>query len=391
MVYAYTALFFVSGAILPYFAPWLASRGLSGATIGYALGAGMVVRFVFSLLAGRIADRRQAPVETLRAFGLSAMVVVAALFLDHPGWLLVVLAVALMAAQSPMGPLLEGVGLRTARRDRFSYGLVRAAGSLAFVIASYLVGVIMAPEVFGPEAFLVWVLAAQIVFQLVLRFLGEVDAPGGRPTSSRAGQSWAVFATPVAILAFAASSFVQASHGFYYAFSVLVWLEAGLSAQTIGLLWAWAVLAEIIFLAMFARRAERWGAPVLLGLGAVCAIVRWFAMGLGGEVTHVVWLAALQTLHAGTFAMAHLGAMVFIIERLPAGQAGTAQALNSGLSMGVALAGATALSGVLFDRFGGLGYLAMVVIAVAGLACAIGLWVVSRRAPSPTDPAPADA
>lgn len=142
----------------------------------------------------------------------------------------------------------------------------------------------------------------------------------------------------------------------------------------IGALWAWGAVVEVGILVL-ARRLEPVGPARLMAIGAACAAVRWLAMGVAPGLG---WLVGLQMLHGGSFALAHLGFILFVREHAPPHAAATAQAVNSALTFGGVLAAATALSGVLFDLYGARGYWSMALLAAAGLAAALGLVLLMR-------------
>src|SRR6185295_6982718 len=76
----------------------------------------------------------------------------------------------------------------------------------------------------------------------------------------------------------------------------------------------------------------------------------------------------LQLLHALSFGATHLGALMFLAQNAPAGQAATAQGYLA-IAAGLAMAVATGISGVLFQDFGSRAYLAMALVAFAGGTC----------------------
>ena len=94
-------------------------------------------------------------------------------------------------------------------------------------------------------------------------------------------------------------------------------------------------------------------------------LVRWLAMAFDPAPA---WLVPLQILHAGTFAATHLGAMQWIGAHVPAATAGTAQALLSTFTAGIAMSFAMLVSGPLYASFAGGAYLAMAVVCALGLA-----------------------
>jgi PPP family 3-phenylpropionic acid transporter len=81
-------------------------------------------------------------------------------------------------------------------------------------------------------------------------------------------------------------------------------------------------------------------------------------------------LPFLQMLHALSFGATHLGALMFLMRRVPPGQAATAQGYLA-ITLGLAMAGATAVSGLLYDDFGSRAYMAMALAALGGGACGL--------------------
>ena len=89
----------------------------------------------------------------------------------------------------------------------------------------------------------------------------------------------------------------------------------------------------------------------------------------------------LQVLHGLTFGATHLGAMHFIAQTVPEGQAGTAQSLYASVTSGIAMGGATLLSGPLYAAFAGRAYWAMALIAAVALAASLRLWRSAATSP----------
>jgi PPP family 3-phenylpropionic acid transporter len=151
----------------------------------------------------------------------------------------------------------------------------------------------------------------------------------------------------------------------FYGFSALQWGAAGLDGTAIAALWALGVFAEIVLFALQARLPPFFEPTMLLMIGALGGILRWVGMALDPPTVVLPWL---QLLHALSFGATHLGALMFLARHAPAGQAATAQGYLA-IALGLAMAAAMALSGVLYEDFGGRAYAAMALVAVAGGAC----------------------
>src|SRR5262245_4488812 len=120
------------------------------------------------------------------------------------------------------------------------------------------------------------------------------------------------------------------------------------------------VVAEI---ALFAISGRLPLAPTtLIMLGAAGAVVRWSAMAFDPPTA---LLPPLQCLHALSFGATHLGALGFMARAAPAELGATAQGYLA-VALGLVMAAAMGISGLLYARWGGLAYGAMALAAAAG-------------------------
>jgi PPP family 3-phenylpropionic acid transporter len=121
------------------------------------------------------------------------------------------------------------------------------------------------------------------------------------------------------------------------------------------------------------RRRLGIGPIAVLTVGAVAAMVRWLALAMAPPLA---WLWPLQALHALSFAAVFLAALQLIERLTTPDKATAAQMIYSSFSAGLVIGLATVISGPLFDTYGPLGYLAMSLLATAGLGLIL---VLSRR------------
>ncbi|GGB85883.1 MFS transporter [Glycocaulis alkaliphilus] len=367
----YGAFYLGFGAYLPYMPVWYAERGLSPELIGIAAAAGMVGRVAVAPLGAFWSDRAARRRDAILAFSLAGL----AVFLAHiPGTHpIFILALAGLSGAAVTGviPLVDAFAMGQARKEGFAFGVPRAFGSALFVIGNLGTGALI--SMYGGEAVLVWVLASAALTALAAVFLpaGRIDTSAGAARHE---------APPLRILlgagfplAFAASALIQGGHGFYYAFSALAWRADGVPAWAIGALWATGVGAEIIFFAVWGRVLKGWSPAAMMALAGGVAVVRWLALALSPPL----WaLFPLQGLHAFSFAAAYLGFLRYAADHAPERLAATAQSVNSALSGGLVLAGATFVSGLAFAAFGTAGFALMAIPAGLGGLCA--LWLIRR-------------
>src|SRR5262249_41510645 len=145
------------------------------------------------------------------------------------------------------------------------------------------------------------------------------------------------------------------------------WQAAGYDGSGIGALWALGVIAEIALFALSARLPSRITPPAMLLVGAAGAVVRWGVMAAAPPASLV---PVLQWRHALAFGATPLGALAFVARMAPPGLGATAQGYFA-VALGVTMAVATALAGVLYARLGTGAYAAMAVLAAAGGLCAL--------------------
>ena len=354
----YAALFVALGVQLPFLPLWLAAKGLDAGAIGVALALPMVVRVFAIPLATRGADRHDALRTTIVIAAAMSVLGYGAVGLTQ-GAVAITLALALASAfYTPIMPLADAYALRGLGGLKRAYGPVRLWGSAAFIVGSFGAGLLL-ERIAARD--LIWLMVAALTTTAVAAYaLSPLPAREESPSATRVSSAHDLLRDHALVAAAAAASLIQASHAVYYGFSALDWQAAGLDAGAIGALWALAVVAEI---ALFAISGRLPLAPTtLLMLGAVGAVVRWSAMAFDPPPALLV---PLQCLHALSFGATHLGALGFVARAAPAELGATAQGYLA-VALGLVMAAAMGLSGVLYARFGGLAYGAMALAAAAG-------------------------
>lgn len=359
---SYFTYFFSYGIFLPFWGVWLKGEGIAPETIGMLLGAGLVARFLGSLL---IAPRVKDPSHLVSALRLLALLTLAFAvgfcFGNGWGWLMLVIA-GFNLFFSPLVPLTDALAGTWQKQIRMDYGRVRLWGSLAFVIGSALTGQLVA--VWGHNAILY-----SLIFSVLAMLLGMLLKPSVMPqgearTHSGAERSlWALLKEGPVWRFLLCVTLLQGAHAGYYSFGSIYWQEAGYSASTIGYLWSLGVVAEVIIFASSNVLFRRWNARNLLLLSACCGVLRWSLMAYSTELG---WLLLIQILHCGTFTVCHLAAMRFIAAR-QGQEVIRLQAVYSALAMGGGIAVMTVIAGFLFEHWQGGVFWVMAAVAVPTL------------------------
>lgn len=359
---SYFTYFFSYGIFLPFWGVWLKGEGIAPETIGILLGAGLVARFLGSLL---IAPRVKDPSHLVSALRLLALLTLAFAvgfcFGNGWGWLMLVIA-GFNLFFSPLVPLTDALAATWQKQIRMDYGRVRLWGSLAFVIGSALTGQLVA--VWGHNAILYSLILSVLAMLLGMLLKPSVMPQGEARTHGGAERSlWALLKEGPVWRFLLCVTLLQGAHAGYYSFGSIYWQEAGYSASTIGYLWSLGVVAEVIIFASSNVLFRRWNARNLLLLSACCGVLRWSLMAYSTELG---WLLLIQILHCGTFTVCHLAAMRFIAAR-QGQEVIQLQAVYSALAMGGGIAVMTVIAGFLFEHWQGGVYWVMAAVAVPAL------------------------
>lgn len=369
------AYFASIGLFNPYAPLWFQSLGFSTLAIGTIASLQAWTRVVAPYGWSWLGDhwgRGARRVELLR-IATALMLVVSLGLLAVTDVVAVALVVTLIfVANGAVVPLTEAVvaqRLATGQGiDMGRYGRVRVWGSIGFIAAVTLFGMVLQST--GIAALPGWLV-------LVLGLLAAAAwrlprPPRGRPTAPAAPghQSlWQVLRRPEVAWFFAGIFLTVLAHTSLYVFLSLYLDALGYSKGQVGALWAVSVGLEIAFFWTQGRWFARWSAHTWLVAAALASVLRFGAMAtLGGS-----WLVLVlaQSLHALTFAAQH-AACISLIDRYFSGPLrGRGQALYSTLGYGLSGVIGGVAGGAISQRWGfeAVFAAAALVAAAAALCC----------------------
>ncbi len=353
----YAALFMALGVQVPFLPVWLAAKGLDAASVGVVLALPMVVRVFAITVVTRVADRHDALRAVIVVASAAAVLGYGALGLASS---LIIIAAGFAIASSfytPLMPLADAYALRGLHSYKRSYGPVRLWGSVAFIAGSMAAGLLL--DVVPPRH-LIWIMVAALVIMAAAACALAPLADERTAESAGLPSAHPLLRNPRFLAIAAGAGLVQASHAVYYGFSTLAWRAEGLDGAAIGGLWAIGVMAEIVLFALSARIPL--GPTALLLVGAAGAAIRWCAMAFDPAP---LLLPFLQCLHGLSFGATHLGALAYVVRSAPAALGASAQGYLA-VVLGLAMAIAMGVSGVLYAHWGSRAYAAMALAAAIG-------------------------
>jgi MFS transporter, PPP family, 3-phenylpropionic acid transporter len=319
------------GVISPYVSLFFADRGFSPVQIGVLMACFQLSRIVGPYLWGWLSDVTHTRVKLLRLAAVASLLAFLAVPGVHSYGGMMAMMIGLNLITSAMSPLGDVLTISTLRRHGafdHRYGRVRMFGSVGFIAAVLLGGALF--EHFGMHAF-PWLASAMLALFAVVVF-GLRDAadegprvkpPPALPLLRRPDVAW-----------FLASAFLMMfAHAALYVFYSLYLEQLGYSKIAIGMMWTIGVVAEIVF---FFYQGRLFGALALRTILAGTFVLAALRFGVTGYFAQYAWLmAAVQVLHAATFA-AHHSASLKRLQRWFAGPLqGRGQALYTGISYGL--------------------------------------------------------
>ena len=342
---AYLAFYAALGAAYPFMPVFYRDLGLALDEIGILIAVQAGIMLVFGPVWGGLSDRfpRSRVALPLAAAVATAGAVILYLSL---GFLAVFIgAIVLFIGIAGVAPMLDARTLETlgsAGRNRF--GQVRAFGSLAFVVATLIVGVML--DQFGPRS-LFWAYIPMLVLTVIVT--ATIPRRGSTVSVSlRRGMAavLSVRGVPLFLTGFVVVWTALSGTNTFY--SIQMGAIGGSGAQ-IGLIWAIGALVEVPIMyavpapreAVRGRAAARRRAPSRSPSGPVCP--PW------PRSRGSCWPS--RPLEGVGFACVFVGGVTVLASRAPAGTGGTAQGiLTSGSGLATIL-GST-LGGVIAAAIG---------------------------------------
>jgi PPP family 3-phenylpropionic acid transporter len=364
------------GTYLPYFAAYLRGRGFSGEQIGTVQMLPSLLAPVAAISWASFADHRASPQRALRlSTGWAALAVLLLPFAREP-WQVGAVVLLMSVGDRAVVPLADSITLEWCRdHPGTSYARIRLFGSIGFILLSLAVGRALTLRGDRPADLLVPIVVVLCVGGYALAARGapasarHVDRPVARDLADLARDRRLHLLLAASALHWAACA------PFHLLFGVFV-RDLGLTADVTGAGMGLGVLAEIVVLLSFPRLEARLPLRALFAIAFVSSAVRW---ALLSRATGPAAIATLQLLHGLTFGLFWGSATRALADLVPARLRATGQAIFTAVVFGGGNAAGYALSGIGYDRLGGVGPLFAAAAVAELLALAVVLAPLAPR------------
>ena len=255
----FASLFVSTGINLPYFPLWLEANGFDAERIAVILAAPMFLRVVTTPFLTAYADRASDRANVLLVLVAAALLISCGFFLPPVYGVVLLVSLALSVVWTPQGPLVDSLALSGVRRFGANYTGLRIWGSISFLAANLIGGVILSWT--SPQAVPVIMTASLGVGLLTVLLAPRMGRPRrASPLSVEELQQAPKLLNRYFLLFVAGAEIINGSHGFMYGFASIYWKSLGLGDTLIGFLWASAVVSEVCVFMAFTR-FRRLGRP----------------------------------------------------------------------------------------------------------------------------------
>jgi PPP family 3-phenylpropionic acid transporter len=344
---AYLVYFSAIGASFPYLPVFYRDLGLRLEEIGLLTAIQAATQLALAPVWGGLMDRFPRSGLTLPLAAVVATVGGFLLFLAADFGSVLAGSVLLFAGLAGIGPTLDARTLETlGSGGRHRYGQVRAFGSLAFVITTLLVGLLLDSR--GART-LFWVYLPCLIGTVMVT--ATIRRRGTNRSVSLFRGAGNILAAPGMLLFFAGFTVVWTALAASNAFYSIQIVALGGGAALVGFGWAFGALIEVPLMYVFPRLGSRFGTERLLVFGAVVLAVRSLLAALADNAMALIVIAPLEGLG---FACVFVGGVTVLAARVSSSLGGTAQGLFSasaglatiaGSAAGGAIAGAVGIAG----------------------------------------------
>lgn len=359
------------GAFMPYWSPYLEARGFTATQIGIAYAMAGISRATMPFLWGWMGDHSGRRIHLVRLCSVVSL----ALFMLIPFvdgvWAITAAMLAYNLFWQALLSQFETVTMVHLARTGGDYSRVRLWGSVGFVVSVLSLGPLL--DLWGILP-LPWLVGALFAGMAISSYVvpETITAPHD-PAEPMAGIG-SVVKKPEVIALFLACLCSQMSFAPYYNFFTLFLERHGHARSLSGVLWAIAVVAEIVLFIYMSRLIAKVGAKRLLLAALGTTVLRWLlTVALADSFAALV---VIQMSHALTFGAYHACAMRYVFQLFPARLQGRGQAIYNASAYGIGGSLGSLGAGAVWDHVR-----PEATFLLAAVIALVGTWIVWRRVP----------
>jgi PPP family 3-phenylpropionic acid transporter len=362
----YLCYYAALGAYTPYIGRWVGGRGPGGGVVGAMLGLWYASRIVGPPAWSIASHGSPRQGRWFVAGTVLTALCFAGFFFTRSAWALLAVMAAFGLFYNAVMPQFEAMTLNALGSDTHRYGRIRVWGSIGFLVVASTYGWLL--DRLGDDAF-VWLTLPLLVATAAAAWPHRHDPPAPEKPAPRL--DWTLFRRPGVGRFLVVALLMQLGFGPFYVFYTLHLQAHGHSGLAVGVLWGLGVLIEIALFWHAPRIIARVGAMRLLAWCLGLTVLRWAVTAeLPGSFAA---MAAMQVVHALSFAMFHACCMQRIGVLFPGALGLNGQSLYYAFSSGVGGVLGALLAAALWET--GAGEAAFIGGAIA---TAIAWWVQLR-------------
>jgi len=315
----YFVAFGALGIHAPYFPLWLEAHGFTGVAMSAIAALSPAMSFFGPPLVGALSDARGARGNLLSAacaLACSAMAGLCAAELTGSSRAFGVVFAAVLVYSACRSPVIL-LADRIALEHGGNYAHRRVWRSVGFLVCASAFGR------WWPPALLRW-LPGMVALALGAAFIASLRLPrvSGAPPVPALGEAGRLLGKRSFVVFLVCSAIFSASHSSYDLCSSLFFRDLGASAQTIGLLWASGVAAEVALLAAAGSALRALRPELLLVLAYGGGALRWLLTSL---LPSTDFAFMVQPLHGVSFGLVWLSSLEYVRRSSEPATLGSAQ------------------------------------------------------------------
>ena len=341
----YVSFFGVFGVLLPFWALWLKGEGISTEMIGSMLAFALLARSAGTLLLSRNITTTAVLLRRMQCLALLSMFTFAGFYLLDNVYAIFALVILTNFIFSPLMSFGEAMAAKLVRHNNMDYGRTRLWGSVGFMVASTLTGLLV--ENFDHKVILLAIIIGlALLFFLTLTPASNIPQDGA--VNNKASASvMTILRRPSFWPFLIVASLLQGAHAAYYGFGAVYWQDIGISETYIGYFWSVGVIGEIFFLALGKRLFANTKISTMYMVAAAGSVVRWLTLGFAVDIAPIM---LSQLLHGVTFGVAHMASMRYMAERVAEEEAVTTQGIYAAIPFSLGIAALTFVCGLYYPE-----------------------------------------